>query len=200
MKDEELRGLYRSHLTKGDAGNRTACPPPERLREVLDREGSEEARLATMNHVMACRHCLPEFEMLRSVNEALPGQKPAFRWMAIAAAAVLVIGAALIGRQVIRPGEDVLRDGPTLRLLSPRSGEQLAQPVRLVWNRVPEAVEYQVEVLTTDGAPATTFKTADTTAVLDSLPAGEFIWQVSAAYTIGEPLRARPSRFSVTKP
>jgi hypothetical protein len=100
----------------------------------------------------------------------------------------------------MRPCEDVLRDGPNMRLLSPRSGEQLAQPVRLVWNRVPEAVEYQVEVLTTDGALATTFKTADTTAVLDSLPAGEFIWQVSAAYTTGEPLRARPSRFSVTKP
>lgn len=200
MRDEELRGLYRNHVAKRDSADRAACPPPERLREVLDREGSEEARLTTMNHVMACRHCLPEFELLRSVNEALPERKPAIHWMAIAAAAVLVIGAALVGRQLIQPKEDVLRDSPTLRLLAPRTGEQLAQPVQLVWNRVPEAVEYQVEVLTPDGAPATALTTADTTAVIDSLPAGEFIWQVSAAYATGEPLRARPSRFTITKP
>lgn len=200
MKDEELGALYRGHVARRDPGNRSDCPPPERLREVLDREGSEDARLATMNHVMACRYCLPEFELLRSVNEALPDSKPAIRWMAIAAAAVLVIGAALVGRQLVQPKEDVLRDGPSLRLVAPGAGEQLTLPVQLVWNRVPEAVEYRIEVLTPEGASATSLTTSDTTAVIDSLPAGEFIWQVSAAYHAGEPLRARPSRFSITKP
>jgi hypothetical protein len=47
----------------------------ERLLTLVERSGSEEARLALLDHVMACPHCHAEFELLRAAHRAT-GEHP----------------------------------------------------------------------------------------------------------------------------
>lgn len=200
MNDEGLRRAYQGLIKQHRTGDRSQCPPAERLLELVTRGGPEAARLTLANHVMACSHCLPEFELLRSVNETLPGQKPASRWMALAASVTLLLAAGIIGQQLLKARNDVLREQPTIRLVAPISDQQLSGPVTLTWNRVADAVQYQVQVLTAEGARAYRATTTDTTVVVDSLSPGQFIWQVSAEYATGQPLRSRPARFAIRTP
>jgi hypothetical protein len=55
---------------------REACPEVERLLALVERSGSEEARLALLDHVMACPHCHAEFELLRATDRG-SSQHPA---------------------------------------------------------------------------------------------------------------------------
>jgi len=49
---------------------RETCPDVDRLLGLVERSGSEEARLALLDHVMACPHCHAEFELLRATHRA----------------------------------------------------------------------------------------------------------------------------------
>jgi hypothetical protein len=48
----------------------------ERLLALVERSGSEEARLALLDHVMACPHCHAEFELLRATHRASGVHQP----------------------------------------------------------------------------------------------------------------------------
>ncbi|MEP7326181.1 MAG: hypothetical protein ABI836_09555 [Gemmatimonadota bacterium] len=198
MSDEGLRRTYQGMIERRGA-DRSLCPPAERLHELVTQSGSEDARLAVANHVMACPRCLPEFELLRSVNAAMPERKPVSRWLALAASVALLLATGIIGRQLLRGRDDVLREQPAIRLISPLEG-QFSAPVTLTWNRVPDALQYQVQILTPDGGKAYQATTPDTTLVVSALAPGQFIWQISAEYATGVPLRSRPSRFTITTP
>lgn len=200
MSEEGLRRAYQRLIGQRRGQDRSLCPAADRLHELVTRSGPEDARLAVANHVMACPYCLPEFELLRSVSEALPESKPANRWMALAASVALLLAAGIIGRQLLQARGDVLREQATIRLVAPASDQRLSGPVTLTWNRVTDAVQYQVQVLTSEGAKAFTTTTPDTTLTVDSLPPGQFIWQLSAEYATGVPLRSRPSRFTIQAP
>jgi len=69
---ERLRQSYDMMLAiRAEAGiGRDACPEVERLLVLVERSGSEEARLALLDHVMACPHCHAEFELLRATHRA----------------------------------------------------------------------------------------------------------------------------------
>jgi hypothetical protein len=200
MSDDKLRKTYQDMIARRAGQDRSQCPPAERLHELVSRSGSEDTRLALANHVMACPHCLPEFELLRSMEAAMPEKKPALRWMALAASIAVLVTAGIIGRQLLRPTSDVLRENPVVRLIAPADGDQVSAPVRLIWNRVPDAVEYQVQILTSEGSLVYRGTTPDTAMAVDSLAGSQFIWQVSAEYSTGEPARSRPTRFSLRTP
>jgi hypothetical protein len=55
---------------------REGCPDVERLLALVERSGSEEARLALLDHVMACPHCHAEFELLRATHRASGVHQP----------------------------------------------------------------------------------------------------------------------------
>lgn len=55
---------------------REGCPDVERLLSLVERSGSEEARLALLDHVMACPHCHAEFELLRATHRASGAHQP----------------------------------------------------------------------------------------------------------------------------
>jgi hypothetical protein len=54
---------------------RERCPELDRLLALVERSGSEEGRLAVLDHVMACPHCHAEFELLRAAHRAT-GEQP----------------------------------------------------------------------------------------------------------------------------
>ncbi len=77
MSDERLRQSYDMLLgvRSGEAGDRSHCPPVERLAGLLRREEDEDSRLALLDHVMACPFCQPEFELLRVAVRASGEQR-----------------------------------------------------------------------------------------------------------------------------
>jgi len=72
MTERRLRQSYDMMLAirAEHAPGREGCPEIERLLALVDRSGSEEARLALLDHVMACPHCHAEFELLRAAHRA----------------------------------------------------------------------------------------------------------------------------------
>jgi anti-sigma factor RsiW len=72
MTERRLRQSYDMMLALRSeaAPGRERCPEVERLSALVDRSGSEKARLALLDHVMACPHCHAEFELLRAAHRA----------------------------------------------------------------------------------------------------------------------------------
>ena len=77
MTERRLRQSYDMMLAlRAEAiPGREGCPEIDRLLVLVERRGTEEARLALLDHVMACRHCHAEFELLRAAHRA-SGQHP----------------------------------------------------------------------------------------------------------------------------
>jgi hypothetical protein len=78
MNDERLRQSYDMllGLRAAEVGDRMTCPPVESLQALVRREQDEDARLALLDHVMACPFCQPEFELLRTVHRASGEAEP----------------------------------------------------------------------------------------------------------------------------
>jgi hypothetical protein len=76
MTEHRLRRSYDMMLAlRAEASlGREGCPEVERLLALVERSGSEEARLALLDHVMACPHCHAEFELLRAAHRASGAQ------------------------------------------------------------------------------------------------------------------------------
>jgi hypothetical protein len=75
---ERLRQSYDMMLAiRAEAAlGREGCPDVERFLALVERSGSEEARLALLDHVMACPHCHAEFELLRATHRASGAHQP----------------------------------------------------------------------------------------------------------------------------
>ncbi|HTS88084.1 MAG TPA: hypothetical protein VMG41_06285 [Gemmatimonadales bacterium] len=72
MSERRLRQSYDMMLAlRAEAAlGREGCPEVDRLLALIERSGQEEARLALLDHVMACPHCHAEFEFLRAAHRA----------------------------------------------------------------------------------------------------------------------------------
>jgi hypothetical protein len=106
---------------------------------------------------------------------------PTFRWAV--AAAVIVVGATIIAKQMDSSHRVVLRGEPRveLRVLAPRTLADGA--VEFGWSAVPDADQYQVVLLRKDLTEvARMVPTTELRATLDlsSLPSDAVRWQVSA--------------------
>jgi hypothetical protein len=113
MTDAELRDIYTRSLTSR-AQSRAGCPSPEALEALVAQTGSEESRLATLDHVMSCVPCKEEFELLRAIHAADRVNAGAARprrsvapWLA--AAVVVIAAGALTLTQLQRSGTNPTR-------------------------------------------------------------------------------------------
>jgi hypothetical protein len=76
MTDEQLRSAYRQAVLDQErpadpvGPGRRECPDLEALLAVVQQEGPEEQRIATLDHALACAACRRELEVLRTVDEA----------------------------------------------------------------------------------------------------------------------------------
>ena len=168
MNDEELRREYQR--SKGESPG--AHPEPEQLQQIVDGEGPESERLELLEHVLRCETCGPELDLLRAAaagSHAAEHAMPSTRWLAIAAAAVLVIGfgaLTLRGRHVAA-GDDVLRgSAAAVSIISPATGASVGVPLQLAWHPVATATTYRVELLSTSGELVRAWVTRDTTLVI----------------------------------
>ena len=184
LQDLYAEALARRRMAPGD------CVSPEDLLALIRQEGPEARRLEVLDHVMACRECHREFELLRAVEVAGTDRQPVVRSivqrlvpLALAASLLLAIGIGLAVRSRTGP-EDISRGGASsLVLLSPPGEVAPGHPITFSWRPVPGARRYQLEVLDPNGTAVFSELTADTTLnwLADWLqPGSTYRWWVRA--------------------
>ena len=199
MTDERLRALYAQALRARAATAGGEHPPLEAIEALARREGDEETRLATLDHVMSCAACRGELDLLRTVEQAgarsggaatasRPGRRSWFMPAALAATVLLAVAIG-IGRGALPGGngEDVMRDGPeagAVALVAPGTEASAGAPLLFAWRPVAGAVNYRLELLDAGGEVAFAAETADTALLAEAaarLAPGEYQWWVRAA-------------------
>jgi hypothetical protein len=222
VREDQLRSAYSRQLAERTPVSRTECASPDDLVALVERRGDEDARLRTLDHVMSCGACRPEFELLRSATRA-SGELAAMemgvrssqvrsspRWIApqmgLAAAAVLVI--AIGTWAVVRfsgdgAGERVMRGADAVVLVEPAQNTTAASPTRFVWHRVQSASNYDFEVRSSAGDVVYATRTADTSLVLPVEmklePGKDYLWSVGALLEDGRQPRSAPTRFRTAR-
>ena len=166
-KLEELYGqaLERRRASAAD------CVSPDDLLALVRREGPEQRRLELLDHVMGCRDCHREFELLRaletagsrSAGSAVPrslGQ----RWMplALAASLLLALGVGVLVRNRSQAGDETRAGGRGLVLLSPPTEIPPADSVTFAWRPLTGADRYRLELMDSKGATVLSQLTPDT--------------------------------------
>jgi hypothetical protein len=213
--DAALRDAYRELTAARAPRERDACPSPDALLAVVEKQGGEALRLATLDHVMSCAACRRDFDLLRtaaaSANEANAGEASGLHvvrgsvsasrrlpWRSLAVAAGLIVAVG-VGTLTWRPGTPppLLRgDAHTVVLLSPE--EQADGSALLRWQAVPGAVAYRVEVFAPDGRTVVADTVSDSTFVLSAAAsagdAEQLRWMVTALHGDGHEVRSRAER------
>ncbi|HET8633986.1 MAG TPA: hypothetical protein VFL88_07535 [Gemmatimonadales bacterium] len=197
MNDEQLKALYGDAVR--EAAPASACVPPEQLLALVRKEGTEESRLATLDHVMACPRCLPEFELLRSIEQAGGGADGRaksgrnWHWYAPVALAASILLAVAVVRRTPPPGDVARGDADSVVLHAPGVSVTSGQPLSFAWRPVPGATGYRMEVLASDGSVVASAETTDTMVTPDAarqLPAGTYNWWVRASLSGGASVRS----------
>ncbi|HEX6107243.1 MAG TPA: hypothetical protein VFZ26_16775 [Gemmatimonadales bacterium] len=199
---ERLQRLYSRRVAERGVAGGAGCVSPEAILAVIRREGSEEERLATLDHVMSCAACHREYEWLAAVDQAATeaGGGAASRrgpwWrstpLALAASLTAAVAAGLLVRdQIRRAGEPVRGGTGDIELVAPAAATTAARELAFVWRPVPGATGYVLEVQRGDGAVAHADTTGDTVLVLPDpagvLPDAEYRWWVRELTDGSEP-------------
>jgi hypothetical protein len=208
VNEQRIREIYAGVMaSRGKTRSAGACPAPEAILALVRREGTEDARLATLDHVMSCAECRSEFDLLRSIEEAgtqAGAARPAYRrWTMPVALAASVLFAVVIGRYMLpaAPDDEVFRgDDSGVTLLAPPPEVAAGTPIAFAWHPIPGATRYRLEVLSTGGELALEAETADTTVTLRGtadLAPGDYQWWVGSTVA-GAPTRSafRPLRLT----
>jgi hypothetical protein len=205
MSDARLKELYAQALSRRSEAGTALCVAPEELLALVRREGSEEHRLAMLDHVMTCIECRRELDLLRAIGKAGEGSTSSLRNyrrlvpLALAASLLLAVGIGL----GVRRGErsDVPRGGSeALILLAPPVEVDGHQPVTFVWRPVPGLQRYGLEVLDRNDAVAFSGTTTDTTLMMPAgrlKPAEEYRWwvrDITPGAQLASPLRRLRAR------
>jgi hypothetical protein len=209
VSDERLRELYTAALTRRPVA--AAHPAPEAIAALARREGPEEARLATLDHIMSCAECRRELDLLRTVERvgvesgAAGRSAPRRSWFvptALAASLLLAVG---IGRLMLRsPDDGTTRGGGEpgdVALVQPAARMPAGGQLTFAWRPVPGASRYELELLDGGGGVVASAATSDTSAAPEAaraLPPGEYRWWVRATLSDARTLRSplRPLRLT----
>jgi hypothetical protein len=190
MTDDELRAAYaRTMRDRRPPG--PACVTLEAILALVQQHGTEEDRLATLEHVMSCATCRHEFDVLRVAHtadteigsrSALGAWRPRPTLLALAASVVVAVGIGLVER-ARRDSSPAIRGSPSE--LTPGAvvtSAPVDAPVTLAWHPAPNALRYTLEVLRAEGSVAITAVTSETTLVITPrrLPPGDYRWWVRA--------------------
>jgi hypothetical protein len=207
VSDDRLRELYAIAQAGRPAGPGGEHPAPEAIAALVRREGPEDGRLATLDHVMSCADCRRDFDLLRAVERAgvesgATGRSGRRAWLMPAALAASFLLAVGLGRTVLRSGgDDTTRgdDRGAVTLVQPGREARAGDSLTFSWRAVPGASRYEIEVLNAGGGVVASAATTDTTISSEAtrlLPPGDYRWWVRATTPDARALRSaiRPLR------
>lgn len=205
MSDDRLRHAYESLMRERAKRAPDADVSLDAMRDVLERRGSEESRLALIDRIMAHPRLAGEFAVLRAAHEAAqPAPRVLFSIRALAMAAGILTVVALGTWYAQRDGtqEDRMRGARVGIPLYAPAETVLADSVGLFsWAGMPDARQYIFELNTAAGDPLYSTVTTDSTVALpDSVrltPGTAYFWWVRSITRDGElssPLRPLVTR------
>jgi len=199
VNDEQLREIYAGAMTSRARPGHSACPDPEAILALVRREGAEETRLVTLDHVMSCADCREEFDLLRSIQtagaQAGAAARPGRRWVAPVALAASVLLAVV---------SDVVRAGPDerLTLLAPPPEVAAGSALLFVWHPIVGTSRYRLEVMNPAGEVVLEAETADTAILIEGaadLEPGNYQWWVGATGPDAARSALRPLRLTASQ-
>lgn len=167
MNDDELRRAYQRSAAPAPGPH----PEPDELAALVSGAIPEAQRFAMLEHVLCCPTCGPELDLIRSANagaRAAEHRMPMTRWMAFAAAALILVGIGtltLLGHRGGVPADVMRGNHAAVAVIEPAAGTTVATPVRLAWHAMNGAQSYRVELLTERGDVIAAWSTPDTALV-----------------------------------
>jgi len=204
MNDDRLQEIYGRAITRRAAQSEPCDIPPEAMLDLLEGRLPEVQRRRLLEEIQRRPACQEEFALLgavvRASREVQAPRRP--RWLVpVAAAAVLLVAAGVLGRGWWSPAEPVLRSGSTtIAVVGPSGATDTAAPQMLVWHPLPGSWRYEVDVVDGTGAARYRGETADTMLQLpDSAwppPGVTYHWWVRGRLPGGEVVRSGLTGFS----
>jgi hypothetical protein len=187
MNDERLREAYERGLPSSDGSTSLDEVAAERLRRLVEREGSDSERLRTLDIALSTAEGRRELEIAWAAARASrPRRSGAWRAYAIAASVLVMAGtSALWLRQREASRADVMRgsDSP-VTLVAPIGRVVGERATHFVWRKVPNAQRYTLVVVDTTGTELFASETRDTAIVLPDTvrlaPGRDYLWWVQA--------------------
>jgi hypothetical protein len=174
---------------------------------LVERSGTEAARLELLDHVMACDGCRRELDVVRASVAATGtgngGSRQAATWFRSPSLALMAIAATLLVAAGVRlyVASSDPEAGPTMR-----GGSGVAtHPVRwlpnvgagLAWSPTADAESYRVEVVDESGVAVVDSTIRDTTLMVgESLVRNRrgITWSVTATLGDGSTVTSLPAR------
>jgi hypothetical protein len=189
MNDEQLRDAYESGLPPNDGAASLDDVSAERLRRLVEREGSESERLRTLDMALSSAEGRRELEIAWAAARAARPRQRSWQRFAIAASLLVVAGGSGIWwRQRERGSEQAMRGSESpVALIAPLGEVREDRATRFAWHAVGKAERYLVVVVDTAGTELFATETRDTALVLpDSVrlaPGRAYLWWVQARLT-----------------
>ncbi|HEY7027172.1 MAG TPA: hypothetical protein VH438_06175 [Gemmatimonadales bacterium] len=205
MNEDELRKAYQS---RGVRASDAVEPTPEELQRLVAGQGDEAERLAIMERALSSRRSAGDLELLRAISHAERLAESRSWWrspvvVGLAASLLLVVGVLSL-RDRARDEQRAAPAEGTPVLLEPAVDARVADSIRFVWQPVPGARGYRVELLTDAGNIVTSIETTDTIArYVPTRPAGgetTYRWVVAALLPEGAEVVSPPRRLTIKTP
>lgn len=202
MDDNTLRATYK-RVREARSTARQGCPSAEAVEALAKVRVHSEATASVFDHVLACRACTEEYELLRSIHAVQrPAVTPAMRrWapLALAAGAILAVGLAGVWRA--RESDTVRGGASEVTLVGPPTAVGRGDSLHLVWRAVPNAASYRVDLLQPTGGLIASVVASDTSAAVSLAQLAstltEFDYLVVASRGDGNQLRSSLHRVTV---
>jgi len=206
MNDEKLRDAYERGLPQSDGSPALDDMSAERLRRLVEGEGSDSERLRTLDVALSSAEGRRELEIAWAAARAARPSRRSWQRFTLAASVLIVVGlgaSTLWLRQRNLPTAAVLRssDSP-VTLVAPVGEVGSDRATHFVWRAVGKADRYQIVVVDTTGTEMYAGETRDTALTLpDSVrltPGQAYLWWVQARLNDQSTVTAVTQRLVVT--
>lgn len=206
MNDEKLREAYERGLPPSDGSPALDDVSAERLRRLVEGEGSESERLRTLDVALSSAEGRRELEIAWAAARAARPPRRSWQRFTLAASVLIVVGlgASTLWLWQRHPStRTVLRgsDSP-VTLVAPVGEVGSDRATRFLWRAVGNADRYQIVVVDTTGTEMYAGETRDTALTLpDSvrlMPGRAYLWWVQARLNDQSTVTAVTQRLVVT--
>lgn len=200
--DEELREAYERGLPLGEDRPPLDDVAAERLRRLVEREGSDEERLHTVDSLLASAEGRRELELVWAASRAAqPVRRRQRVWLA-AAGALLAVGLAGTWMAATREEATLRGDGSPITLVAPLGSLDATPPYQFVWRPFSGAERYTLLVVDSTGAEVYSAALVDTVASIPAVVRLEgghsYVWWVQATTRLGASVTSLPQRVTVS--
>jgi hypothetical protein len=208
MNDEQLRDAYERGLPASDGTPALDDMSADRLRRLVEQEGSESERLRTLDLALSTAEGRRELEIAwAAARAARPARSRATSWRtyAVAASLLVVAGAStIVWRERASVDDSVTRAAESpITLVTPAANVSRAAANRFVWHALPRVDRYTLVIVDTTGAEVFASETRDTAVTLPDTvrltPGRAYLWWVQARLADQTTVTAVTQRVTITK-